>query len=110
MVKNGNFGQKLKFWSKIEILVKNRNFGETFGTFKNIKFEKNRGKREHVLNSGYSFVRQADDERQTDDQRGCLNRNGAQMQCHISSKTHKINCCYEQLCNHEINITLPGTV
>jgi len=28
MVKNRNFGQKSKFWSKIEILVKNRNFGQ----------------------------------------------------------------------------------
>ena len=26
--KNRNFGQKSKFWSKIEILVKNRNFGQ----------------------------------------------------------------------------------
>jgi len=28
LVKNGNFGQKLKFWSKMEILVKNGNFGQ----------------------------------------------------------------------------------
>jgi len=27
-VNNRNFGQKSKFWSKIEILVKNRNFGQ----------------------------------------------------------------------------------
>jgi len=27
LVKNRNFGQKSKFWSKIEILAKNRNFG-----------------------------------------------------------------------------------
>ena len=26
LVKNGNFGQKWKCWSKMEILVKNRNF------------------------------------------------------------------------------------
>jgi len=28
LVKNKNFGQKWKFWSKMEILVKNRNFGQ----------------------------------------------------------------------------------
>ena len=28
LVKNRNFGQKSKFWPKIEILVKNRNFGQ----------------------------------------------------------------------------------
>ena len=28
IVKNGNFGQKSKFWSTIEILAKNGNFGE----------------------------------------------------------------------------------
>ena len=28
LVKNRNFGQKSKFWSKIEILVKNRKFGQ----------------------------------------------------------------------------------
>jgi len=28
LVKNHNFGQKSKFWSKIEILVKYQNFGQ----------------------------------------------------------------------------------
>ena len=28
MVKNGNFGQKWKFWSKMEIWVKNGNLGK----------------------------------------------------------------------------------
>jgi len=28
LVKNPNFGQKSKFWSKIQILVKNPNFGQ----------------------------------------------------------------------------------
>jgi len=28
LVKNKKFGQKSKFWSKIEVLVKNRNFGQ----------------------------------------------------------------------------------
>jgi len=28
LVKNRNFGQKSKFWSKIDILVKSRNFGQ----------------------------------------------------------------------------------
>ena len=28
LIKNRNFGQKSKFWSKIKILVKNRNFGQ----------------------------------------------------------------------------------
>jgi len=28
LVKNGNFGQKWEFWSKMGILVKNGNFGQ----------------------------------------------------------------------------------
>jgi len=36
LVKNRNFGQKSKFWSKIEILVKNRNFGQKSKFFRNL--------------------------------------------------------------------------
>ena len=54
LVKNRNFGQKSKFWSKIEILLKNRNFGqkskfvskiEIFVKFgQKLKFSSNLGK------------------------------------------------------------------
>jgi len=32
-LKNGNFGQKSKFWSKMEILLKHRNFGQRLKYF-----------------------------------------------------------------------------
>jgi len=35
--KTRNFGQKSKFWSKIEILVKNRNFGQKNKIWSNIE-------------------------------------------------------------------------
>ena len=37
MPENRNFGQKSKFWSKIEILVKNRNFGQKSTFWSNIE-------------------------------------------------------------------------
>ena len=55
----------------------------------------------------YSFVTNAG----KDANRGCLDRGSAQMQCDsIKSTEAVISCCYEQLCNHEINITLPTHV
>jgi len=39
MVKIPNFGQKSKYWSKIEILVKNRNFGQESNIYQKILTE-----------------------------------------------------------------------
>ena len=38
VVKNWNCGQKLKFWSKIEILVKNFNVGQNLNVGQKLKF------------------------------------------------------------------------
>jgi len=38
LFKNRNFSQKSKFWSKLEILVKNRNFGKTRNFSQKSKF------------------------------------------------------------------------
>jgi len=47
LVKNGNFGQKSKFWPKMEILVKTRNFGEKWKFWSKIEIlAKNRNFRE----------------------------------------------------------------
>merc|ERR1712130_519441 len=43
------------------------------------------------------------------DQRGCFDSRLAKMQCgSINSQHAAIGCCYEQLCNHEVAVTLPS--
>ena len=56
-----------------------------------------------TTSSCYSFVTK------DRDQRGCFDDRLSKMQCgSINSQHAAISCCYEQLCNHEVAVTLPS--
>ena len=60
MSKNRNFGQKSKFWSTIEILVKHRNFGQTSQFWSNIEIlvkHRNFGQTSKFLSNIKFFVK-----------------------------------------------------
>jgi hypothetical protein len=52
--------------------------------------------------SCYTFIKEGETSR------GCLDKGSARLQCEsVNSHRAKISCCAEQLCNHEVDISLP---